>query len=627
MALPSRRHRCARLWFLEVPAMSAHTQLLVLQDVCQSWEASSAGMNARSRAAPDAAVWCVNAAPTPPTPARGPGRRVCLLPTLLLWARPFLCGGQAGNPDAASSFDFQSHQLQVATNINNFTVEMPALCPPVAHKAKMAALPVTQETPVRKERAAGRPQGEGGWAVEERTTPCPPGRSSPPPTESLGGPRGIPRAGLLPAFGSPGATECALAGASPTLRLLAQSPNARRTPGAVPGSVRAVWPCVLTLLWVSGAQSPDADYKRPEPQVLGASSPSVVWTWWTPTPPAQALACVAQGVSAGLRQADTRQEQQSPEMCTSFTGHGRKWSPKPPRAAPQRSAPPKKCRVKGRSPATSEEKPCSYKKRRPVPDTVLFHVGSDVASWPGAQPVCPHHSSGPAICLASQQEGLPLRGPFVCRLRAGQVCAGLQHLQPVFLQLLRAPGRGRDRQLHPLQERNSQQLRVQRLRCPGRTLPHEQEHRDARAAELCSGLILSVAAFFYLKRASKLPDVFYGRNKAPGLQPGEAAAMIPPPPSSALHQVLALPEQGASGQHGALPWSLLSSSCVTVDPVSTEVTSHRPPASSPDRVPATVWRSGVGTVRKPRYVRRERPSDRDVGPTAVSSVEARVSNV
>ncbi|XP_022454014.1 LOW QUALITY PROTEIN: uncharacterized protein C1orf159 homolog [Delphinapterus leucas] len=81
---------------------------------------------------------------------------------------------------------------------------------------------------------------------------------------------------------------------------------------------------------------------------------------------------------------------------------------------------------------------------------------------------------------------------------------------------------------------------------------------------ISSGLILSVAAFFYLKRASKLPDVFYGRNKAPSLQPGEAAAMIPPPPSS---------------------------------------------------------------VRKPRYVRRERPSDRDVGPTAVSSVEARVSNV
>ncbi|XP_068394725.1 uncharacterized protein C1orf159 homolog isoform X6 [Eschrichtius robustus] len=30
---------------------------------------------------------------------------------------------------------------------------------------------------------------------------------------------------------------------------------------------------------------------------------------------------------------------------------------------------------------------------------------------------------------------------------------------------------------------------------------------------ISSGLILSVAAFFYLKRASKLPDVFYGRNK------------------------------------------------------------------------------------------------------------------
>lgn len=33
------------------------------------------------------------------------------------------------------------------------------------------------------------------------------------------------------------------------------------------------------------------------------------------------------------------------------------------------------------------------------------------------------------------------------------------------------------------------------------------------------------------------------------------------------------------------------------------------------------------SVRKPRYVRRERPLDRDVGPAAISSVEARVSNV
>ncbi|KAK1340620.1 hypothetical protein QTO34_019191 [Cnephaeus nilssonii] len=79
-----------------------------------------------------------------------------------------------------------------------------------------------------------------------------------------------------------------------------------------------------------------------------------------------------------------------------------------------------------------------------------------------------------------------------------------------------------------------------------------------------SGLILAVAGFFYLKRSSKLPRLCYGRNRAPALQPSEAAAMIPPPQSS---------------------------------------------------------------VRKPRYVRRERPSDRDAGPTAISLVEARVSNV
>nr|XP_060481020.1 uncharacterized protein C1orf159 homolog isoform X3 [Panthera onca] len=41
---------------------------------------------------------------------------------------------------------------------------------------------------------------------------------------------------------------------------------------------------------------------------------------------------------------------------------------------------------------------------------------------------------------------------------------------------------------------------------------------------ISSGLILSVAGFFYLKRTSKLPKVFYGRNKAPALQPGEAVS-------------------------------------------------------------------------------------------------------
>ncbi|XP_027803559.1 uncharacterized protein C1orf159 homolog isoform X7 [Marmota monax] len=79
-----------------------------------------------------------------------------------------------------------------------------------------------------------------------------------------------------------------------------------------------------------------------------------------------------------------------------------------------------------------------------------------------------------------------------------------------------------------------------------------------------AALILCVAGFFYLKRSSKLPRVFYRRDKAPGLQPGEVAAMIPPPQSS---------------------------------------------------------------VRKPRYVRRERPLDRAMDPSAFSTAEARVSNV
>ncbi|XP_039583766.1 uncharacterized protein C1orf159 homolog isoform X1 [Passer montanus] len=45
-------------------------------------------------------------------------------------------------------------------------------------------------------------------------------------------------------------------------------------------------------------------------------------------------------------------------------------------------------------------------------------------------------------------------------------------------------------------------------------------------------LILSVASFFYLKRANRLPKVFYRRNKASVLQPSETASMIPPPASS-----------------------------------------------------------------------------------------------
>ncbi|XP_013359757.1 PREDICTED: uncharacterized protein C1orf159 homolog isoform X5 [Chinchilla lanigera] len=40
------------------------------------------------------------------------------------------------------------------------------------------------------------------------------------------------------------------------------------------------------------------------------------------------------------------------------------------------------------------------------------------------------------------------------------------------------------------------------------------------------GLILSVAGFFYLKRASKLPRIFYRSDKAPALQPSEACGSL-----------------------------------------------------------------------------------------------------
>ncbi|KAL2091241.1 hypothetical protein ACEWY4_013504 [Coilia grayii] len=40
-------------------------------------------------------------------------------------------------------------------------------------------------------------------------------------------------------------------------------------------------------------------------------------------------------------------------------------------------------------------------------------------------------------------------------------------------------------------------------------------------------LILSVASFFYLKRSNQLPGVFYRRNKAFIFQPSETAVMMP----------------------------------------------------------------------------------------------------
>ncbi|XP_051029794.1 uncharacterized protein C1orf159 homolog isoform X3 [Phodopus roborovskii] len=81
---------------------------------------------------------------------------------------------------------------------------------------------------------------------------------------------------------------------------------------------------------------------------------------------------------------------------------------------------------------------------------------------------------------------------------------------------------------------------------------------------ISTGLILSVAGFFYLKRSSKLPEVFYRRDRAPVLQPGETAAMVPLPQSS---------------------------------------------------------------VRKPRYIRREQHPDKTRDPSAFSTVEAHISNV
>ncbi|KAM4872907.1 uncharacterized protein C1orf159 homolog [Thomomys bottae] len=97
---------------------------------------------------------------------------------------------------------------------------------------------------------------------------------------------------------------------------------------------------------------------------------------------------------------------------------------------------------------------------------------------------------------------------------------------------------------------------------------------------ISAGLILSVAGFFYLKRSSKLPRVFYRKDRAPVLQPGEAAAMIPPPQSSGKSSV-----------------------------------------THPVGLFLTV------SVRKPRYVRRERPPERSSDPSAFSAVEARISNV
>uniref|UniRef100_A0AAZ3S7D3 Uncharacterized protein n=1 Tax=Oncorhynchus tshawytscha TaxID=74940 RepID=A0AAZ3S7D3_ONCTS len=77
-------------------------------------------------------------------------------------------------------------------------------------------------------------------------------------------------------------------------------------------------------------------------------------------------------------------------------------------------------------------------------------------------------------------------------------------------------------------------------------------------------LILSVASFFYLKRSNRLPGIFYRRNKAYIFQPNETAVMIP---------------------------------------------------------------SATSSVRKPRYVRRERPSANSASSAATIPTTTTVYNV
>ncbi|XP_051996443.1 uncharacterized protein C1orf159 homolog isoform X2 [Xyrauchen texanus] len=50
------------------------------------------------------------------------------------------------------------------------------------------------------------------------------------------------------------------------------------------------------------------------------------------------------------------------------------------------------------------------------------------------------------------------------------------------------------------------------------------------------GIILTVASFFYLKRSNRLPGFFYRRNKAFMFQPSETAVMIPEATSSVRKQ-------------------------------------------------------------------------------------------
>ncbi|XP_070367489.1 uncharacterized protein C1orf159 homolog isoform X2 [Equus asinus] len=131
-----------------------------------------------------------------------------------------------------------------------------------------------------------------------------------------------------------------------------------------------------------------------------------------------------------------------------------------------------------------------------------------------------------------------------------------------------------------------------------------------------SGLILSVAGFFYLKRASRLPRVFYRRNK------GTPRAAVARP----------CPAKGPTSTypHARLLGEALGATDEGVQACSPVNTARRAGSSVPALQPgeaAAMIPLPQSSVRKPRYVRRERPSGKDTGPTAVSLVEARVSNV
>uniref|UniRef100_A0A2K5RZE3 Chromosome 1 open reading frame 159 n=1 Tax=Cebus imitator TaxID=2715852 RepID=A0A2K5RZE3_CEBIM len=188
---------------------------------------------------------------------------------------------------------------------------------------------------------------------------------------------------------------------------------------------------------------------------------------------------------------------------------------------------------------------------------------------------------------------------------------------------------------------------------------------------ISSGLILSVAGFFYLKRSSKLPRVFYRRNKAASslcLSLLFKAAMIPPPQPSG-NSTTCTPDalwvcpqtrdspsrQGQGRTWPAPPAHLWEESCPAFFPhppfnpcdfhalsrsetwgLQERRTHHRADphcltgaAGLCQQPPFSDAGSGAPRaqpVRKPRYVRRERPLDRATDPAAFS-VEARISNV